>query len=139
MKSAPTQDDPALPESHPHKSRPGFARIWRALWYSLEGLRSAWHLESAFRQELILALILFAVVLLLPASLTQKALLIACVMLVLITELLNSAVETTVDRISLENHRLAKRAKDIGSAAVLLAMANLLLVWLLVLADVFSK
>jgi len=123
----------------PHKSRSGLVRIWRALFYSLAGLRSAWHAESAFRQELALALVLIPIALAVPASLTQKAILIACVMLVLITELLNSAVESTVDRISLENHVLAKRAKDIGSAAVFVALANLTIVWGLVLADVFLQ
>jgi len=121
----------------PHKSSAGLVRIWRALFYSLAGLRSAWQAESAFRQELALALVLAPIALAVPASLTQKAILIACVMLVLITELLNSAVESTVDRISLEHHDLAKRAKDIGSAAVFIALTNLTIVWGLVLADVF--
>ena len=113
-------------------------RIWRALFFSIAGLRAAWRGEAAFRQELALTVILVPIALLLPATLTQKALLIACAILVLIVELLNSAVEATVDRISLEHHELAKRAKDIGSAAVLLALANLTLVWAMVLFDLFA-
>lgn len=134
------QRDPELdgpPGESPHKSRPGLVRIWRALFYSMAGLRAAWRAESAFRQELVLAVVLLPVAMLVPASLTQKALLVSCVMLVLVTELLNSAVESTVDRISLENHDLAKRAKDIGSAAVFVALTNLAVVWGLVLVEVF--
>jgi diacylglycerol kinase (ATP) len=127
---------PPLAES-PHKSRSGLLRIWRALFYSLAGLRSAWSAETAFRQEVALATVLIPIALLVPASLTQKAMLVGAVMLVLITELLNSAVESAVDRISLEKHALAKRAKDIGSAAVFVALLNLGLVWTLVLAEVF--
>jgi diacylglycerol kinase (ATP) len=134
MTSGPAPGRPARESSH--KSRPGLVRIWRALLYSIAGLRAAWRGESAFRQEVALAALLVPVAVLLPASLTQTALLIACVMLVLVTELLNSAIESTVDRISLEDHDLAKRAKDIGSAAVLLALVNLGLVWGLVLAEV---
>lgn len=121
----------------PHKSKSGLARIWRALFNSIAGLRAAWRNEHAFRQELALAAVLVPVAAILPATLTQKALLIACVLAVLVVELLNSAVESTVDRISLEHHELAGRAKDVGSAAVLVALANLVLVWGLVLVDVF--
>jgi diacylglycerol kinase (ATP) len=120
-----------------HKSRPGLLRIWRAFLYSMAGLRAAWSGESAFRQDVALAAVLLPVAILVPATLTQKALLIACVLLVLATELLNSAVESTVDRISLENHVLSKQAKDIGSAAVFVALTNLVVVWGLVLAEVF--
>ena len=122
----------------PDKPATGVLRIWRALFFSIAGLRAAWSGEAAFRQELALTVILLPIALLLPATLTQKALLIACAILVLIVELLNSAVEATVDRISLEHHELAKRAKDIGSAAVLLALANLTLVWAMVLFDLFA-
>ena len=113
-------------------------RIWRAFFYSIEGLRAAWTGEAAFRQELALAVILLPIAVLLPATPTQKALLIACTVLVLIVELLNSAVEASVDRMSLELHPLAKRAKDIGSAAVLLALANLALVWGVILFELFA-
>ena len=121
----------------PGKSGPGLMRIWRALLYSLAGLRAAWQGEAAFRQELALAAVLVPIAVAVPATLTQKAMLLACVMLVLITELLNSAVESAVDRVSLERHPLTGRAKDIASAAVLLSLANLAIVWALVLAEVF--
>ena len=121
----------------PGKSGPGLMRIWRALLYSLAGLRAAWQGEAAFRQELALAAVLIPVAVAVPATLTQKAMLLACVMLVLITELLNFAVESAVDRVSLEHHPLTGRAKDIASAAVLLSLANLAIVWALVLAEVF--
>ena len=103
----------------PHKGKTGLTRIWNAFLYSLDGLRAAFRHEDAFRQEVLLAVILIPAALLAPASGTGKALMIGAVLLVLIVELLNSAVEAAVDRISLENHLLAKRAKDIGSAAVL--------------------
>ncbi len=117
----------------PHKSKSGLARIWNALFYSLEGLREAYRCEHAFRQELLLALLLIPIALFAPATGLGKALMIASVLLMLIVELLNSAVEATVDRVSLEHHRLAKRAKDIGSAAVLISLLNVVTVWLLVL------
>jgi diacylglycerol kinase (ATP) len=101
--------------------------------YSIAGLRAAYRYEDAFRQEVLLAAVLIPLALLLPASGPGKALMIASVFLVLIVELLNSAVEATVDRVSLEHHRLAKRAKDIGSAAVMMALANVVVVWLLVI------
>jgi diacylglycerol kinase (ATP) len=96
-------------------------------------LHAAFQHEDAFRQEVLLAVILIPAALFMPASGTGKALMIAAVLLVLVVELLNSAVEAAVDRISLENHRLAKRAKDIGSAAVFLSLLNVPAVWLLVL------
>ena len=117
----------------PHKGKTGLRRIWNALFYSFEGLKAAYRHEDAFRQEVWLAVVLIPVALFLPASGMGKALMIASVLVVLIVELLNSAVEATVDRVSLENHRLAKRAKDIGSAAVLFSLINVAVVWLLVL------
>ncbi|HYN26927.1 MAG TPA: diacylglycerol kinase [Burkholderiales bacterium] len=117
----------------PHKGKTGLRRIWNALFYSFEGLKAAYRHEDAFRQEVWLALILIPLALFLPASGTGRALMIASVLVVLIVELLNSAVEATVDRVSLENHRLAKRAKDIGSAAVLFSLINVAVVWLFVL------
>lgn len=118
----------------PHKSKSGLARIWNAMFYSIEGLKEAYRFEHAFRQELLLAVILIPIAAFLPASGLGKALMIASVLLMLIVELLNSAVEATVDRVSLDHHRLAKRAKDIGSAAVLLTVLNVIVVWSLVLA-----
>jgi len=117
----------------PHKGKTGLRRIWNALFYSFDGLKAAYRHEDAFRQEVWLAVVLIPLALFLPASGTGKALMIASVLVVLIVELLNSAVEATVDRVSLEQHRLAKRAKDIGSAAVLFSLINVALVWLLVL------
>lgn len=117
----------------PHKGKTGLRRIWNAFQYSLAGLSAAYRHEDAFRQELLLAVVLIPLGLVLGAGGVEKALLIGSVMLVLVVELLNSAVEATVDRISLEDHQLAKRAKDIGSAAVLLALALLIVVWALVL------
>lgn len=117
----------------PHKGRTGLKRILNAFFYSLEGFRAAWKHEDAFRQETLLALLLIPLALYLGETGSERALMIASVFLVLIVELVNSAIEATVDRISLENHELAKRAKDIGSAAVLLALCNVLMVWGLVL------
>ncbi len=101
--------------------------------YSLAGLRAAFRHEDAFRQEVLLAAVLIPVALYLPVEHLGKALMIACVLLVIVVELVNSAIEATVDRISLENHQLAKRAKDIGSAAVLVCLVNVAVVWALVL------
>ena len=117
----------------PHKGKTGLRRIWNALFYSFDGFKAAYRHEDAFRQEVWLAVVLIPLALFLPASGTGKSLMIASVVVVLIVELLNSAVEATVDRVSLEHHRLAKRAKDIGSAAVLLSLINVVVVWLLVL------
>ena len=117
----------------PHKGKTGLRRIWNALFYSIDGFAAAFRHEHAFRQESLLALVLIPTALFLPVSGTGKALMIASVLLVLVVELLNSAIEAAVDRISLERHRLAKRAKDIGSAAVLVSLVNVVLVWILVL------
>jgi diacylglycerol kinase (ATP) len=124
--------DPREAES-PHKGRTGLRRLWNAFHYSLAGLRAAYRHEDAFRQEVLLAAVLIPIALFLPVPTLGKALMIASVFLVVIVELLNSAIEAAVDRISLENHRLAKRAKDIGSAAVFLALVNVAVVWSLVL------
>lgn len=117
----------------PHKGKTGLRRLWNAIHYSLAGFKAAYRYEDAFRQETLLAAALIPLALFLPAGAVGKALMIASVLLVLLVELLNSAVEATVDRISLEDHQLAKRAKDIGSAAVLLSLVNLAVVWALVL------
>ena len=116
----------------PHKGKTGLKRVWNALFYSFTGLRSAWKHEDAFRQESILALLMIPLAFILAHGALERALMIASVLLVLVVELINSAIEATVDRISLENHRLAKRAKDIGSAAVLIALINVVAVWGLV-------
>ncbi len=117
----------------PFKGKTGVVRIWNAFRYSLDGLQAAFHHEDAFRQEVVLAALLIPSALLMPVSGMGKALMIASVLLVMIVELLNSAIEAAIDRISLDRHRLSKRAKDIGSAAVLISLLNVLMVWALVL------
>jgi diacylglycerol kinase (ATP) len=125
--------DPAHHES-PFKGKTGLTRVWNAMFYSFEGLRAAYRHEDAFRQEFWLAVVLIPLALALPAGGVGHALMIASVLLVLIVELINSAIEAAIDRISLENHKLSKRAKDIGSAAVMVALINVLVTWALVLA-----
>ncbi|OYY94619.1 MAG: diacylglycerol kinase [Hydrogenophilales bacterium 28-61-23] len=120
-------------QESPHKGKTGLKRVWNALFYSIEGFGAAWKHEDAFRQESILALIMIPLALFLGETALERALMIASLMLVLVVELVNSAIEATVDRISLENHKLAKRAKDIGSAAVLISLINVMVVWGLVL------
>lgn len=117
----------------PFKGKTGLRRICNAAQYSLDGLRAAYRHEDAFRQEIWLTLIAVPLALWLGDSAPERALLIASVLLVLIVELLNSAVEATVDRVSLERHELAKRAKDAGSAAVMVALLAAAVVWGLVL------
>ena len=122
-----------LVEESPFKGQTGLRRVWNALNYSLSGLRAAYLNEDAFRQETLLATLMIPLALILPSSGIGKAMMIGSVLLVLIVELLNSAIEAAVDRISLDHHRLSKRAKDIGSAAVLIALINVLATWSLVL------
>jgi diacylglycerol kinase (ATP) len=117
----------------PYKGKTGLRRLCNAFGYSIAGLRAAYKNEDAFRQEVLMAIILIPLALYLETGAVQRALMIASVFFVVIVELLNSSIEATVDRISLENHMLAKRAKDIGSAAVLISLCNLALVWGLIL------
>lgn len=107
--------------ANPQKQRKGLHRLWHAGMYSLQGLRAAWH-EKAFRLEAIWAMVLLPAAFGVGRHWLEVAALIACVVLVLVVELLNSAIEATVDRVGLEWHALAKKAKDLGSAAVLLAL-----------------
>jgi diacylglycerol kinase (ATP) len=116
-----------------HKRKTGLKRIWHALLYSLDGFAAAIRNENAFRQEVVLALVLVPIALAVPTSGLGKAVMVASVLLVLVVKLLNSAIESVTDRISLEDHVLAKRAKDMGSAAVMLSLINVPVVWLLVL------
>ena len=125
------RSNPAI--ESPYKGKTGLRRIWNAFGYSLAGLRAAYRHENAFRQEVWLAAVLIPIAFFLPANGVGKAVMVASVLLVIIVELINSAVEATVDRISLEDHRLAERAKDIGSAAVLISLINVAVVWGLVL------
>ncbi|WP_341645326.1 diacylglycerol kinase [Thauera sp. SDU_THAU2] len=117
----------------PFKGKTGLRRVWNAFHYSLDGLAAAWRHEDAFRQEALLTLLLIPLALWLGESAVERALMIGSVLLVLIVELMNSAVEAAVDRISLEHHPLSKRAKDVGSAAVMIALINVAAVWGLVL------
>ena len=113
----------------PFKGQTGLRRILSATRNSLEGFVAAVRHEDAFRQELAMAAVLVPLAVFLGRSGLERALLVASLLFVLVVELLNSAVEATVDRISFDNHRLAKRAKDIGSAAVMLAIATAAAVW----------
>ncbi len=111
----------------------GLRHIWHTTQTALAGLRTAWQHEDAFRQEVLIAVVAIPAALLLPVTAISKALMIASILLVLIVELLNSALEAAVDHTSLERHPLAKRAKDVASAAVLLSIVNAVVVWGLVL------
>lgn len=121
------------PQTSQFKSKSGFARIFSALGYSMAGLRAAWHSEHAFRQELLLLAVAAVVALLLPLPATHKLLLIGVFVLVLVVELINSAIEAVVDRVSLEAHHLSKNAKDFGSAAVLLSVLLALATWAVII------
>ena len=117
----------------PLKGKTGLARIVNAAGYSWAGLQAAFKHEDAFRQEVLLLLVLLPLALYLGDNGIERALMIVALLGVLIVELLNSAVEAAVDRVSLERHPLIKRAKDMGSAAVMLSLANVAIVWSLVL------
>jgi diacylglycerol kinase (ATP) len=121
---------PPNPELPKHT---GITRILKAIGHSRAGLASAYQTEAAFRQEVWLAAILIPVAVLVDVGLLERTLLIGSLLLVMIVELLNSGIEAVVDRISLERHDLSKHAKDVGSAAVLLALINLGGVWASVL------
>jgi diacylglycerol kinase (ATP) len=124
-------------EDNPHKSNKGIVRAFRAAVNSWNGLIYAYKEESAFRQELALSLILIPLAIYLPVTPIEKILLIASVILVLIIELLNSSVEAAIDRISFEVHDLSKRAKDFGSAAVMLALLLCGLTWVIILSEYY--
>ena len=117
---------------NPHKGNKGLTRAWHAANNSWCGLVYAFMEESAFRQELTLFALLTPIALVMPISLLEKALLVSSLVMVLVIELLNSSVEAAIDRISFEHHDLSKRAKDFGSAAVMLALFISILLWLAV-------
>ncbi|HEX8403818.1 MAG TPA: diacylglycerol kinase [Duganella sp.] len=119
------------------KSTSGLKRIFSAFFYSVDGLKAAWKHEHAFRQELVLFVVGTVVALVLRISAFEKLVLIAVLTLVLIVELINSAIEAVVDRVSLERHPLSKNAKDFGSAAVLLACLLAAATWAVVLFNRF--
>ena len=109
------------PPSNPQKSRTGLSRMWHATGYSIEGLRAGWH-ETAFRQEALAAMVLVPTAFWVGHGWMDRAVLVGTVVLVLVVELLNTGIETAIDRIGPEWHALSKRAKDMGSAAVLLSL-----------------
>lgn len=119
------------------KSKSGLKRILSALGYSIAGFKSAWRMEHAFRQELFVVIIATVAAFLLPVVAWQKLLLIGVFVLVLVVELINSAIEAVVDRVSLERNPLSKNAKDFGSAAVLLTLLLATATWLVILWPVF--
>ncbi|MFZ6709971.1 diacylglycerol kinase [Undibacterium sp. TC9W] len=119
------------------KSKSGLRRIFSAILYSIDGLRSAWKNEHAFRQELVLVVSGSVIALFLPVSAFEKLMMIAVLVLILVVELINSAIEAVVDRVSLERHTLSKNAKDFGSAAVLLTVLIALATWVVILLDRF--
>jgi diacylglycerol kinase (ATP) len=120
-------------QESPFKGKTGLRRLMNAFGYSLEGFKAAFKHEDAFRQEVFLAVVLIPLALYLEHEALHRVLMIGSILLVMIVELMNSAVEAVVDRVSLERHELAKRAKDIGSAAVFVALTNLAVVWGLIL------
>lgn len=121
-----------------HKNS-GFRRVVKALFYSFDGICSTLKHEAAFRQEAILAAILIPASFLMQVSLVEHLILVASILLVMIVELLNSGIEAVVDDISLRNRPLAKRAKDMGSAAVLLSLFNCFICWISVIVVNWSS
>lgn len=115
------------------KGKKGLTRLWNALGYSRDGIAAAWRYEAAFREEILLAAIAIPLAFYLGKNGVDRALLISSIILILIVEILNSAVEAVVDKASPEKHDLAKRAKDMGSAAVLLSLVNAAAIWACVL------
>ena len=115
------------------KSGKGIDRLLKALRWSMAGLKAAFMKEAAFRQELLLCVVLVPLAFYFGETGVEKALLLGTLLLVLIVELLNSAIEATVDRISKDQHDLAGQAKDMGSAAVFLSLLNVVIIWLLIL------
>ena len=113
----------------PYKGKTGLRRLINAFGYSMDGFKAAYQHEDAFRTEVWLAIVLTPLAFYLAGSAIELALMLGSLFLVVIVELINSAIEATVDHTSLEKHMLAKRAKDIGSSAVLLSLINLAVVW----------
>jgi len=133
--NGPMTDHTPQAESPPTKQR-GLRRIWHALGYSLQGLKAGW-LEPAFRQEALAALVLLPLSLFVGQGWVETALLSGSVLLVLIVELLNTGIESITDRVSSEWHALSKRAKDMGSAAVLLSLLFCTGIWLTAILNRF--
>ena len=117
----------------PYKGKTGIKRLANAFTYSVAGTLAAFKHEDAFRQEVILSTILIPLAIYLGQTAIEQALMITSILLIIIVELLNSSVEATVDRISVKRHKLSKRAKDIGSAAVFFSLINAAVIWFLIL------
>ena len=132
-----SRPDPIAPIVNPQKDRRGLVRVWHATLISLHGLREGWR-EPAFRQETLLAIVMFPVAFWLGRTWVEIALLIAVVGLVLIVELLNSGIEAAIDRVGPEWHSFSKKAKDLGSAAVLLSILLCAGVWIAALWQRFA-
>lgn len=113
----------------PYKGKTGLRRLINAFGYSMDGFKAAYQHEDAFRMEALLAAVLTPLAFYLAGNVMELAMMLGSLFLVIIVELVNSAIEATVDHTSLEKHMLAKRAKDIGSAAVLLSLINLAVIW----------
>jgi diacylglycerol kinase (ATP) len=118
----------------PYKGKTGLKRLINAFGYSIAGTLAAFKHEDAFRQEVILTVILIPIALYYGQTSIEQTLMISSLLLIIIVELLNSSIEATVDRISVKHHKLAKRAKDIGSAAVFFSLINAAAIWFLILA-----
>ena len=117
----------------PYKGKTGLKRLVNAFNYSIAGTLAAFKHEDAFRQEVLLAVVLTPVALYFGETAIDQALMISSLLFIIIVELLNSSIEATVDRISVKHHKLAKRAKDIGSAAVFFSLINAAVIWFLLL------
>jgi len=117
----------------PYKGKTGIKRLANAFTYSVAGTLAAFKHEDAFRQEVILSVVLIPLAIYLGQTAIEQALMITSILLIIIVELLNSSVEATVDRISVKRHKLSKRAKDIGSAAVFFSLINAAVIWFLIL------
>ena len=117
----------------PYKGKTGIKRLANAFTYSVAGTLAAFKHEDAFRQEVFLSAVLIPLAIYLGQTAIEQALMIASILLIIIVELLNSSVEATVDRISVKRHKLSKRAKDIGSAAVFFSLVNATVIWFLIL------
>jgi diacylglycerol kinase (ATP) len=113
----------------------GLARIWAATIYSIDGLRACFRSEEAFRLELILSLIFAPLAFILGETAIEIAMLLLAIALVLLVELLNSAIEAVVDRVGMDYHELSKKAKDIASGAVFISLMTFLLIWAVILID----
>jgi diacylglycerol kinase (ATP) len=135
--SAPASQVSADETVNPQKNRKGLSRVWHATGYSIAGLRAGWH-ETAFRQEAIASIVLLPAAFWLGQNWVETVLLAGTVILIMIVELLNTGIETAIDRIGPEWHDLSKRAKDMGSAAVLLSLLLCAGTWAMALFQRFA-